>query len=108
MAKQCTDLQNIVSETKKFLHELETLGRIKEAININNFIAPPEEIVDNVDKDLMDQIVGRYGAEREAKTDEEKDVKELIGLKQAVKALKTLKFYKKQQEKRNLKLLEEL
>lgn len=38
----------------------------------------------------MDQIVGRYGAEREAETDEEEDFKKPIGLKQAVEALETL------------------
>lgn len=38
-------------------------------MNINKLIAPPEEIVDNLDEDLVDQIVGRYGAEPEEETD---------------------------------------
>lgn len=43
---------------------------------IKRFIAPPEDILDNVDED------------REAETDEEEDFKEPIRMKQAMEALR--------------------
>ncbi|MCJ1425169.1 hypothetical protein MMC29_003057 [Sticta canariensis] len=67
-----------------------------------------EEVVDDVDEDLVDQIVGRYGADREAETDEEEDFKEPVRLKQAMEALEILQLYEEQQNKGNLRLLEEL
>ena len=54
------------------------------------------------------QIVGRYGEEREAETDEEEDFKEPGGYTQAMEALETLKLYKEQQDVGDLKLLEAL
>ena len=79
-------------ETQTSLQELKTSRKIKEAIDINKFIALSEEIVDNIDKDLVDQIVGRYGAAWGAETDEKNDFKEPVKLKQAMEALKILKL----------------
>lgn len=44
-------------------------------MDINRFIDPAEEVVENVGDDLVDLIVDRYGEEKEAETDEEEDFK---------------------------------
>lgn len=41
----------------------------------------------------MDQIVGRFGDDKDAETDEEENIEERIGLRQAMEALETLKLY---------------
>ena len=78
LARQCAELQDAVIKMQQSLQELENSKRIKETMDINRFIAPLEEVIDNVDKDLVDQIVDRYGADREAETTEENFFKKSV------------------------------
>ena len=105
---QRLDLQNVVSGIQASLGTLEAAGKIRKAMDIHRFIDMPEENVDDDDDDLVEQIVGRYGEDREAETDEEEDIKEPVGYTRAMEALETLKLYEEQQDAGDLKLLEAL
>ena len=57
---------------------------------------------------LLLEIISRYNEEKKAETNEEEDFKEPGGYTQVMRALETLKLYKKQQDAGDLKLLEAL
>lgn len=93
---------------KILLCELEISEKIRKTIDINKFITSSKKTIDNVNKDLMDQIIDRYGDNKNVKTDKKNNFQKYVGMKQAMKTLETLKFYEEQQEKGNLKFLKEL
>ena len=57
---------------------MQVMGRIEEAMNIHQFINPPEATGDT-NEDIMNDIVSRYAEqERLAETDEEVEVTPVI------------------------------
>ena len=79
--------------------QLRAAGRIRELINIQNFIhLPGEDVVDSTE-DLIEHVAELYaGPDRDAETDKEDSQQPQIKLNKAIKALQKLRLYKEQQE----------
>lgn len=84
---------------------MKTSEKIKKAIDINWFIALLKKIIDNVDEDLVDQIVGKYSADWKAETDEEKIIKNLWSRNRQQKLCKYWNFIKNSKIKEVLDFL---
>ena len=79
--------------------QLRAAGRIRELINIQNFIhLPGEDVVDSTE-DLIEHVAELYaGPDRDAETDEEDSQQPRIKLNEAIEALQKLRLYEEQQE----------
>ena len=77
---------------------LESQGQIWERMNIQNFLNPIAEAVDDHEEDVLESIIARHQGERVAKSDE--DVVEevpVVLMSEALSALKILQTYEEQQ-----------
>lgn len=88
------DTLNLVAEKAR---DLRIAGRIRDAMQISNFISPPEEDVDDDEGDIIGQIAAQYDPERPAESDEEEDHQPSITVREAVQALEKLQLYEMQQ-----------
>ena len=65
--------------------QLHTVGRVRNVINIRNFIKLPGEEVEDSTKDLIKDIAELYaGPDRNAETDEDKSEQPQIKLSKAL------------------------
>lgn len=87
------------------INTLEQVGNICSAMQIGRFINPVEEQVDDSDIDIVDQIVGRFGVEKDVETDEDVTVTPPKTDKEALEALETLYLYEVQQEDSDCELI---
>ena len=79
--------------------QLQAAGRIREVMNIQNFINLPGKEVEDSTEDLIEHVVKLYaGPNRDAETDEEDTQQPQIKLNEALEALRTLRLYEEQQE----------
>ena len=85
----------------KSITVLKNQGRVKKAMDINSFLCPVEEVVQDSSEDILDQVAHAYatgpGAERTHETDEEDDEIPPIKEKSALQALRHLRLYWEQQ-----------
>ena len=71
--------------------QLQAAGRIREVMNIQNFINLPGEEVEDSTEDLIEHVAELYaGPDRDAETDEEDTQQPQIKLNEALEALRTL------------------
>ena len=77
---------------------MESQGQIRQRINIQNFLNPVTEEVDNQTKNVFETIIARYNKERDKESNEEVEEVPKISVSEALQVLKTLKIYEEQQE----------
>ena len=110
MDEEDSETQPIIEQMKKTMDTLQISGRIRQVMNINQFLNPAsEQIVEN-DEDIVSHLVECYEQyeERNYETDEEKDFIKMITIKEAMNALNTLRLYEEQQEEGNKTLIRQL
>ena len=77
-------------------------------MNIQNFLNPVTEEVDDHEEDVLEAIVARYGEDREAESGEEVEEVAVVSMLEAFSALKVLQTYKEQQGSGNPGLVKAL
>ena len=79
--------------------QLYTAGRVRNVINIRNFIKLPGKEVEDLTEDLIEDVAGLYaGPDRDTETDKDESEQPQIKLSKALQALQKLRLYKEQQE----------
>ena len=89
-ADSSDDETRYTADLQAQLEVLEDSGRFKEAMNLQNFLNPESEIVDDTGEEIVDQIVARFGKEIDIETDEEIEVRPKVSLVEQIKALDTV------------------
>ena len=97
--RPCNYIDPVINEVQEMAKQLRAAGRIRELINIQNFIhLPGEDVVDSTE-DLIEHVAELYaGPDRDAETDEEDSQQPRIKLNEAIEALQKLRLYEEQQE----------
>ena len=95
-------LDDMVAAMKQQIKDLERRNRIQSAMNVDTFINPAHEIVDDSvdDDDFEGSFLEAYGPgaiERDHETDEEDVTVDQIGEDEALKLLSDLRLYEEQQ-----------
>lgn len=91
--------------------QIMALPGITDPLSIDEFIEPPQEVVEDDDRDIFASVVERYSTdkEREEEPIEEGDIEvEKVPIKEAIKALETLKLWEIQQENGEILALQTL
>ena len=79
------------------LIRLKNQGRISEWMDIQNFLNPVTEEIDDHKEDVLEAIMAHYGEERKAELGEEvEEVAAVVSMSKAFSALKVLQTYKEQ------------
>ena len=87
------------------------LPGITDPLSIDEFIEPPQEVVEDDDRDIFASVVERYSTDKEGEEEpiEEGDIEvEKVPIKEAIKALETLKLWEIQQENGEILALQTL
>ena len=92
-----SDSRGLMTPIVNDLIRLKNQGRISERMDIQNFLNPVTEEVDDHEKDVLEAIVARYGEEREAESGEEVEEVAVVSMSEAFSALKVLQTYEEQQ-----------
>ncbi|KKA17805.1 hypothetical protein T310_8250 [Rasamsonia emersonii CBS 393.64] len=98
------DIQEISSK----LEQLRLKSRINDLMDIDQFLNPIDEVVEDSIEQLDDQILAQFGPEIEAESDEEIEVLPRITISEALEALKRLRLYEEQQEEGDSELIKAL
>lgn len=70
---------------------------IQDLMDIDTFLNPAEEAVQDTPEDIESQILAQYGPELDDDSEEELEILPQISLDQALEALRTLRLYEEQQ-----------
>ena len=70
---------------------------IQDLIDIDTFLNPAEEAIQDTHEDIKSQILAQYGPELDDDSEEELEILPQISLDQALEALRTLCLYEEQQ-----------
>ena len=101
--------ETVLQEITQDIRQMQVMGRIEEAMNIHQFINPPEEAIGDINEDIMNDFVSRYAEqERLAETDEEVEVTPVITVCQAQEACRILRLHEEQQLKGDMGMLRQL
>ena len=96
--RPCNYIDPVINEVEEMAKQLQAAGRIREVINIQNFINLPGEEVKDSTEDLIEHVAELYaGPDHDAETDEDAQQPQ-IKLNEALEALQTLRLYEEQQE----------
>lgn len=109
------DLDGIISEISHEIQQLQLANHIQETIDIDQFLDPEDESVDNTLMDIDEIILSRYAPTLisiEAGTEEEEEeiVNPLprVTVQEALEALYKLRLYEEQQKDGNKLLIKQL
>ena len=84
-------------------------ARIKSAMDIQTFLNPADEVVEDSDHQIFEDITEAYSkGNRLYESDEEDVIVPKIGTKEALEALQTLQLHEEQQDSGDSKLLSSL
>ena len=86
-----SDSRGLMTPIVNDLIRLEKQGRMSEWMDIQNFLNPVTEEVDDHEKDVLEAIVAWYGEEREAESGEEVEEVAVVSMSEAFSALKVLR-----------------
>jgi hypothetical protein len=92
--------QEVIEDSEQEQHiELQAqiiqLLDIINLLSIDEFIEPPQEVINNKDKDIFASIVERYSTDKEGEEEpiEEEDIEvEKVPIQEAIQALEVLKL----------------
>ncbi|KAF4227133.1 hypothetical protein CNMCM8980_007764 [Aspergillus fumigatiaffinis] len=70
---------------------------IQDLMDIDTFLNPAEEAIQDTPEDIESQILAQYGPELDDDSEEELEILPQISLNQALEALRTLRLYEEQQ-----------
>ena len=92
-----SDSRALLESIQIDIQALQDQGRIRQAMNIHQFIDPEEERIEEFVDEILDSIVARHGVEREAESDEEiEESVPIISHSVALQAIQTLRSYEEQ------------
>ena len=75
---------------------MQIMNKMKELINIYQFINPFEKIIEDTNKDIINVIVSRYAKQENlAETNKEMNIISVITVSQAQKACRILRLHEK-------------
>ena len=87
-----------IDELSTMIHRLIQQERIQQAMSIENFLNPAEEVVIDSLDDLTEQIAIQYDPSSDKESDEEEEILPRIPIQQAFAAIQSLKLFEEQQE----------
>lgn len=97
-----SDSRATISEITNNINQLEKQGQfIKKRMNVIKFLNPIEEEIHDGSEDVVQEILARYGPEREAESDEEVIQKPPIKTSEILEALATLRLAEEQKQYRD-------
>jgi hypothetical protein len=101
---------DVIAEISKDLMQLQISSRFHDLMDIEQFLNPAEEKVDDGDDiNMLDQaILAQFGPDIEAESDEEIEVQPIITHVEALEALSKLRLYQEQQDIGNRELIQAL
>jgi hypothetical protein len=91
--------------------QITALPGIIDPLSIDEFIEPSQEVIEDDDSDIFASVVERYSTDKEGEEEpvEEGDIEvERVPIKEAIKALETLKLWEMQQENGKVSALQTL
>jgi DDE superfamily endonuclease/Tc5 transposase DNA-binding domain/Fission yeast centromere protein N-terminal domain len=91
--------------------QITALPGIIDPLLIDEFIEPSQEVIEDDDEDIFASVVERYSAEKEGEEEpiEEGDIEvEKVPIREAIRALETLKLWEIQQENGEISALQTL
>ena len=91
--------------------QITALPGIIDPLSIDEFIEPLQEVIEDGDEDIFASVVERYSADKEGEEEpiEEGDIEvEKVPIREAIKALETLKLWEMQQENGEISALQTL
>jgi hypothetical protein len=98
-----------MTDIQESIQALAGQARIQNTMNINTFLNPTDEVVDDDDDEVLDQLVDAYAeGDRAEETDEEPVEVVPIGQSDAIQAVQLLQQYEEQQEDGDSELLRHL
>lgn len=97
----------LIYQIQEATNRLHQLGKIREIMDIRNFINPPEEVVADNSDDIIADIVEQF-TERDAETDEEEDIQQKVKPQEAIQALQLLRLYEEQSDDCDIDLIRRL
>ena len=100
----------VMDEIQNSFSLLKISTPIQDVMDINTFLNPVEEIIQDTPEDIDSQILAQYGPELEDDIQEEEELEVLpkISLDEAIAALQKLHLYEEQQEKGSSAFIHEL
>ena len=92
----------VVTEMEQIAEQLKAAGRIRDVMNIQDFIKLPGKEVEDLSEDLIEHVAELYaGPDRDIETDKEVIKQPQIKPSKALVALQKLRLYKEQQSDSN-------
>ena len=99
----------VITLLQEQIHALYRQQRIKEAMDINVFLQPPDEVVEDSSEDIDRDIIDEFTPAPEQESDEEGvEVLSRVTPFEAIEALQRLRLYEEQSDDCNHLLIEEL
>lgn len=98
----------VISDISKAFNELQTSSRIRDLMDINQFLNPDDEGVQDSPDDIEEQIISQFGQGIEVESEEETDVLPRITLSEALEAMNKFQLFEEQQEEGNQAFIQEL
>lgn len=80
------------------LQQLQSSSRIRDLMDVNTFLNPVDEKVEDSIEKIDEDILARYGPEIDAESDEEYEELPRISFNEALDALKNLRLHEEQQD----------
>lgn len=107
---QETTNQELIREVEKGLQQLQFANHIRELMDINQFLSPSEEQVDDDSIDLDDAILSQYEPVRELPEDDDELYQPLpqISVLEALESLQKLRLFEEQQIEGNKDIIKSL
>jgi hypothetical protein len=102
------DEDDVVSEAAQLLEELEKKKVVKEKMSVEMVLAPPEEVIQDSQGDILEQVVEIYCQEVEPEPEDESTPEIKIKETEVLAMLEKLQLYEEGQEVKNNKLLTEI
>ena len=108
--KEDSDQNTLILQMQISINHLASTGRIRQAINVDQFLNPLTEQIEEDEEDIVDHLVECYGKheDRDHETDEEDIATARITYNEALRALNILRLHEEQQVEGNIKLISQL
>ncbi|KAJ5111402.1 mariner-Tc1 transposon family protein [Penicillium argentinense] len=105
---QLSEINPIISDITRDFQELQHSSRIRDPMDIDDFINPNDEVVQDNIHEIDDLILSQFQPEIEQEEDEIIQELPSISIKEAIDALERLRLYEEQQPRGSSSFLREL
>ena len=95
---QLSQPESVLNTIRQQIIQLQRSSYIRHAMDIQTFLNPVEEVVEDTENEIEEQIIAQFEPEIEAESEEEVEELPQVRVSEAIEALSTLRLYEEQSE----------